>query len=308
MIARGEALRVPDLDPGSPEWLATVSGSQVASIIGVNPYQSGYELWMLKSGKMPRPEATTAQTRGHEFEPLILRWLSEAHPDWTFEGTGTFAHPDRPWQTGNPDQLYRDDTGQLGIVEVKTDRDHPYRWRHGIPEYYQCQACWYADILGLDEVLFAVAGPYELVDRKPAEYRYEYDSDLAAFLRREAERFSESLALGIAPDPDHTRPGDRAAVRWQHTRIEETPPVELPAELAVPWLEALADEARWEGRKAEYASRIGAYLGDAKTAEYGGITIGTRRSGRGGGPPSFTAAKGIKDKAPQLITTEGATP
>ena len=41
MIARGEALRVPDLDPGSPEWLATVSGSQVASIIGVNPYQSG---------------------------------------------------------------------------------------------------------------------------------------------------------------------------------------------------------------------------------------------------------------------------
>ena len=294
-----------DLVPGSPEWLATVSASQVAAIIGVNPYQTAYELWSLKSGIMPKPEQTTAQTRGHEFEPLILRWLAEAHPDWEYEGTATFAHPERAWQTGNPDQLYRDADGRLGVIEVKTDRDHPYRWRNGIPEYYQCQACWYCDILGLDEIVFAVAGPFELVDRKPAEYVYEHDPDLAAYLVRESERFAESIALGIPPDPDHTREGDRLAVRWQHTRIEATPPVELPDELAVPWLEALAREEQYEGQKAEYASRIGAYLGDAKTAEYHGVTIGTRRAGRGGNPPSFSAARGIKTQATQLIT--GAT-
>ena len=292
-----------ELVPGSPEWLQTVSASQIATIIGINPWQTPFELWQRKAGITPQPAQTGAQTRGHEFEPLIFRWVAEKHPDWDVQQTGTWRHKHRDWQTCNPDGLIVDDTDHM-VLEIKTTHDIREWDRSGVPDYYQAQAQWQLDVLGLEKAVFAVCGPFELIDRNPKTYTVQHDPHVCQWLRDQAQRFTESLILGIAPDPDHNREGDRIAVCWQHPTISEGPaPLTLPDELAIEWLEAADYKTRYGGRKSAAASRIVAYMGEAKSVEWRGVVLGSRRNGRNGNPPYFAAAKGIADRIPDLLAT-----
>ena len=293
-----------DLEPGSPEWLQTVSASQIATIVGLTPkqWETPFSLWMKKQGRMPAPEQTDAQGRGHEFEPLIRQWFSRAHsPDWYVATTGTWQHSVRPWQTANPDALIHEsgfvDSEPSALLEIKTAADLR-EWSDGVPDYYQCQAQWQMDVTGIRKVIFAVCGPFELFDRRPKEYVIEYDPKAAARLREAAIRFTESLELDIAPDEDLTTEPDRLAIRFQHTAVIDNPPVDLPDEIAIPYLTALAETKRIEGDKARWSAEVAKYLGDSKAAAWHGITLGTRRKTD---PPSFSAAKGIADKAPDLL-------
>ena len=303
MTLTGHSL-VDDLEPGSPEWLQTVSASQIATIVGLTPKQwdTPFSLWMKKQGRMPAPEQTDAQGRGHEFEPLIFRWFEKAHPDWIVEQSGTWQHNHRSWQTANPDGLIKIPTAErhqwerVGL-EIKTAADLR-DWSDGVPDYYQCQAQWQMDTIGYRRVIFAVCGPFELFDRRPKEYVIDYDPQAAARLREAAIRFTESLELDIAPDEDLTTEPDRLAIRFQHTAVIDNPPVDLPDEIAIPYLTALAETKRIEGDKARWSAEVAKYLGDSKAAAWHGITLGTRRKTD---PPSFSAAKGIADKAPDLI-------
>lgn len=295
-----------DLEPGSPEWLQTVSASQIATIVGLTPpdWETPFSLWQKKAGVMPPEPQTDAQGRGHEFEPLIRQWYANAHPEWIVAETGTWQHSVRTWQTANPDALLIPDEGEVfpeqeptALLEIKTAADMR-DWAGGIPDYYQCQGQWQMDTLGLDKVIFAVCGPFELFDRRPREFELEYNPRAAAKLREKAIRFMESLDLGIEPDPDLRTEPDRLAIRFQHTAVIDTPPVDLPDEIAIPYLTALADTKRIEGDKARWSAEVAKYLGDSKAAAWHGVTLGTRRKTD---PPSFSAAKGIADRAPELL-------
>ena len=291
-----------------PEWLQTVSASQIATIVGLTPkqWETPFSLWMKKHGRMPAPEQTDAQGRGHEFEPLIRRWYADAHQELRVEETGTWQHSHRVWQTANPDALIYDDTPAgpgrcvehpTTLLEIKTAADLR-EWSDGVPDYYQCQAQWQMDVTGIRKVIFAVCGPFELFDRRPKEYEIQYDPQAAARLREAAIRFTESLELDIAPDEDLTTEPDRLAIRFQHTAVIDNPPVDLPDEIAIPYLTALAETKRIEGDKARWSAEVAKYLGDSKAAAWHGVTLGTRRRTD---PPSFSAAKGIADRAPDLL-------
>jgi putative phage-type endonuclease len=281
-----------DLEPGSPEWLQTVSASQIATIVGLSKWNSPHTLWHLKNGTRPPEKQTAVQERGHEFEPLIFGWFRDANPGRRVVETGTWQHSIRTWQTANPDGLVDDDEG----LEIKTAEDI-YDWHENIPPYYQVQGQWQMDTIGLKRITFAVCGPFELFHRKPKYFVLEYDPRRAAWLREEALRFLESIDLGIEPDRDLSREDDRMTMRWQHTEIREEG-LEIPDELAIPYLTALSDTKRIEGEKARWAAEIAAYLQDRKKATWRGTTLGTRRRTE---PPSFSAAKGLADQAPELL-------
>lgn len=298
-----------DLEPGSPEWLQTVSASQIATIVGLTPpqWETPFSLWMKKQGRMPAPAQTDAQGRGHEFEPLIRRWYAVAHPEFDVATTGTWQHNLRTWQTANPDALIyegRNDENRseepAALLEIKTANDLR-DWNDGVPDYYQCQAQWQMDTLGVDTVIFAVCGPFELFDRRPKEYVIEYDPQSAARLREAALRFTESLELDIAPDEDLATEPDRLAIRFQHPTVSDTPPVDVPDEIAIPYLTALSETKRIDGDKARWSAEVAKFVGDGKAAAWNGTTLGTRRNGKGDNPPTFAASKGLADKAAELL-------
>ena len=307
MTITGEKLATA-LEPGSAAWLQTVSASQIATILGISPWQSAHTLWHLKKGTRPAEPQTNAQTRGHEFEPLIAEWFAAAHPEWQVCVTGTWRHRARHWQTATPDWVLIPDAGELmpeqeptALLEIKTAQDL-VAWGDEVPNYYRAQAMWQADTIGVDRVIFAACGPFELFDRRPKEFVVDYDPREAALLREAALEFMDLLDLGVEPDPDYRRDDDRLTARYKHPAVVDDS-LDVPDEVAVPWLEALAAQKAVDGDKSAAAAELAAYVGDSKTVVWRGITLGSRRRGRGDQPPTFAAAKGIADKAIQLLDT-----
>ena len=63
------------------QWLTErrkgIGGSDIATLLGVNPYQSEYELWLDKSGRAGPDEQTGAMQRGVWLEPRLAAIFSE---------------------------------------------------------------------------------------------------------------------------------------------------------------------------------------------------------------------------------------
>lgn len=148
-------------DPGSPEWHSErskgIGGSEVGTILGLNPYESAYALWAKKTGKIPSEIKENWAIRfGKAFEEPILQLWAEEHPEWEVMTTGTYQDEDCEYRHANPDAIARHtETGELMIIEVKTSRQ---TWE-GVPPAYLAQVLHYMGVLKIQRAaLVAVAG------------------------------------------------------------------------------------------------------------------------------------------------------
>ncbi|WP_275792667.1 YqaJ viral recombinase family protein [Prescottella equi] len=293
-----------DLIPGSPEWLATYSASQVAAICGLSEWDTPRSIYDAKKGIVPAQPQTDVQGRGHQFEPLIRGWVAEQNPDWWVEETGTWAHRERTWQTANPDAListgFLDDDAVVELLEIKTAADM-HEWGEVPPIKYLVQCMWQMDVIGARRTHLAACGPFELFHRRPRMFVIDYNPREAAMLREKVLEFDAMLRAGIQPPANHDRECDRLAVRYGNTAIVDDPGVEIPDELAELYLGPYAEAAAVEAAKKSGASRLLEFLGESKKATYRGTTIATRIAGRGDKPPTLRAANGLAEKAADLL-------
>lgn len=148
-------------DNGSEDWHAAraeaIGGSEVGTILGLNPYESAYALWAKKTGKIPNPPINNWAVRfGQAFEAPILQLWAEEHPEFDVFETGTYQDGHCGYLHANPDALARHkETGEWIVVEVKTSRtpwDYP-------PLGYIAQVMHYMGVLKVKRsVIVAVAG------------------------------------------------------------------------------------------------------------------------------------------------------
>ncbi|NKR79423.1 hypothetical protein GS491_22625 [Rhodococcus hoagii] len=298
-----------DLIPGSPEWLATYSASQVAAICGLSEWDTPRSIYDAKKGIVPPQPQTDVQGRGHQFEPLIRGWVAEQNPNWTIYETGTWAHGERTWQTANPDGVIglADRNAPIELLEIKTAADM-HEWGEVPPIKYLVQCMWQMDVIGARRTHLAACGPFELFHRRPRMFVIDYNPREAAMLREKVLEFDAMLRAGIQPPANHDRDCDRLAVRYANTGIVDDPGVEIPDDLAELYLGPYVEKADIEARAKSGASRLLEYLGESKKATYRGTTIATRIAGRGDKPPTLRAANGLAEKAADLLTnlTEGS--
>ncbi|WP_064059269.1 YqaJ viral recombinase family protein [Prescottella equi] len=297
-----------DLIPGSPEWLATYSASQVAAICGLSEWDTPRSIYDAKKGIVPAQPQTDVQGRGHQFEPLIREWVARDNHEWQIEETGTWTHAERTWQTANPDGLiYLDEHGTMELLEIKTAADM-HEWGEVPPIKYLVQCMWQMDVIGARRTHLAACGPFELFHRRPRMFVIDYNPREAAMLREKVLEFDGMLRAGIQPPANHDRECDRLAVRYGNTGIVDDPGVEIPDDLAELYLAPYAEAAAVEAAKKSSASRLLKYLGESKKATYRGTTIATRIPGRGDKPPTLRAANGLAEKAAGLlnVTIEGS--
>ena len=137
-------------DSGSDEWHELrshgIGGSEIGTILGLNPWESAYYLWATKTGQLPPKQLDSFAVKlGNWLEPMILDTiLPEIHPDWKIYRTGTYQHPYLPYLHANPDALAMID-GELCVIEVKTSRNY---WAE-VPPHYVAQLQHYMNVLGL---------------------------------------------------------------------------------------------------------------------------------------------------------------
>lgn len=106
-----QTLSQPTVYETEADWLASRQGcigaSEVATIVGANPYQSAHALWCEKVGLLPPKDTTIAMRRGHAMEPFAAELYTEKTGE-ELHDPGDFAvwsHPEIPFLRCTPDRL-----------------------------------------------------------------------------------------------------------------------------------------------------------------------------------------------------------
>lgn len=144
------------------EWLEhrrqSIGGSDAATIVGLNPWSSPYELWADKLGKIPPKEENEAMRIGHDLEEYVAQRFTEATGKRVRRENNILRNKDIPFAHANVDRLI---VGEKAGLECKTtsvlnmkrfkDGDYPANY------YVQCQhymmvtgyETWYLAVLVL---------------------------------------------------------------------------------------------------------------------------------------------------------------
>ncbi|WP_280357878.1 YqaJ viral recombinase family protein [Nocardia otitidiscaviarum] len=279
-----------NLEPGSSEWWTRMSASKVAAALGLSPWESRFSLWHKMAGTVENPPPTIEQSRGHYLEPAIRSWFADQHPEWVVSSSGTWQNMRRPWQIASPDgEIWRPEASELRLLECKTDAhpdggEDPEWGEEGtdqIPVGYRAQVMWTMDTIGATVAHVACLGAY----LQFREYIVYYDPDEAAEIRELVAEFMDTLPTGKHPRrPDidgHTATYE--AVRALNPLIVDDL-VELSAETATRYLNALDAEKAIKAEKSLSTALVADEMGECKYGTYLGVRIARREQRAGGNP------------------------
>lgn len=295
-----DAVEVTPHGTGRGAWLAArrggIGGSDAATVAGLNPWSSRYELYLDKTGQLPERHATSAMEWGLRLEPVIADWFVE-HTGRTLRPAGLLAHRDRPWQIGTVDRLV--DCG--GILEVKTTSWRlAHEWDDDqTPDAAELQTQHYLAVTGRSHAHVAV-----LVDgRDPLLREIVRDDALIETLTEIEREFWHEFVLARREPPidGSEATADALDRRWP---ADDGSTVAVDAEvLGVlgEWETAKADLAAAEHRVRHARSRIAALVGPAETATVHGDPVLTLRANGAFSTRAFTAEH---PELAEALTTE----
>ena len=148
------------------EWLANrtqgIGASEAGTVIGINPWESPYQLWRRKKAIDKPQEENFAMRAGHYLEDAVSRFFTDETGAYIIKNTTedfTIIDAERPWLRVSPDRLFwreqatRSDKYK-SVLECKTtqmqiDADNlPKHWfcqlqmNMGVGEYQDGALAW----------------------------------------------------------------------------------------------------------------------------------------------------------------------
>ncbi len=279
-------------ESGSEEWAklreepGIITGSTIGSIIGVNEWESAVTRYYKAIGAIPNEiPVSTAMELGTHFEQPILDFFAKTKPKWQILKTGTWASVYEPWARANPDALFVDETGELGLIEVKFSGRY---WGGVVPASYRAQILWYLGVLGLRKAVLV-----GLIDSRFETYEIEFDPFEFEAMRIRAIEFRSFIDAQTPPEWDGAANTYETA-KALHPEIEDREE-EIAELLGIELQNTANDLDKLTTKLNELKSRTLDQMGSAKTAF---ITVDSERyvvatrSSRNGGTPYLTVKKG----------------
>jgi putative phage-type endonuclease len=212
-VPNPKALRlVSTKDLSRDEWLNVrkqgIGSSDAAAAVGLNPYQSQLELWMIKTGrdanlpKIDPNDESTPMYWGTILEPIVAVHYTKrtGHKVRRINAVLQHPDPDKSWMLANLDYsvVGCDD---VQILECKTAGEFGSRlWRDGVPEYIQCQVQHQMAVTGKAVVDICVL----ICGQEIRVYRIERDDELIDRLIELERRFWHYVENDIEPPADGT--------------------------------------------------------------------------------------------------------
>ena len=263
------------------EWLDIrkngIGSSEVATIVGLNPWETPYQLWRRKVGIDEPKQESAAMRNGHHLEDAVSRMWNDATGreiikrsaiDWIIRDN------DRPYLQVSPDRTYwlgdSRSPEAKGILEIKTTRmkvdpeDLPRYWftqvqyQLGVAGYSQGSLAWLSAGQGFD---------FGYRDLKFVPDFYEW-------LIESVSRFWQDNILG-KQEPSAVNVAD---VLLKYNRHIDNKVIECSDEVfnAYHMLKEVRTELKvLEEREAELEETIKMAFADAEALSYGGDTICT---------------------------------
>jgi putative phage-type endonuclease len=244
-------------ESGTSEWhearADSIGGSEVGTIMGLNPWESAYSLMAKKLGLVDNPPLDNWSVRfGQKFEQPILDLLQEEHPDWELYTTGTYSHAEHSFMHANPDALAKVN-GEWVIVEVKTSKNYWYE----IPPQYLSQVRHYMAVMNVNRAV--IVG---VVNMSWVEHWVDRDEFEEQILIERASEFYQMMKNGEMPSWDGSE-STFETVRKMHPLITDDE-VEIEGAIDLVSLQEKVDAAQAELNKAK--SQVLDSMGTAKHA------------------------------------------
>lgn len=295
------------------EWLdvrkSGIGSSEVATIVGLNPWETPYQLWRRKLGLDPAKEENFAMRAGHYLEDAVsMFWHDETGCEVIKSSAGDWIirDNDRPYLQVSPDRTYwlKDqphNNENKGILECKTtqksiDGDD-------IPKHWFCQVQYQLGVAGYQQGSLAW-----LCSGREFGYKdIAFVPDFYDWLTAEVEKFWKDNILG-KQEPNAASVED---VLLKYNRHTNGKVVEVDDELFGVYedLKLLKDElSQLEERKKELEDKLKMSFGDAEAISYGGQTLATWKAPK---PSDKFDAKAFQAAYPDLakefiVPTQGA--
>ena len=262
------------------EWLkyreSGIGSSEVATIVGLNPFETPLQLWRRKVGLDAPKEENFFMKAGHYLEDAVVQfWQDETGRDVIKASKGDFLIVDRdkPFLRVSPDRTYWlpntvHSTTNKGILECKTtqksiDPDD-------LPKHWICQVQYQLGVAGYEQgsLAWLCAG---------REFGYKdlaFVPDFYEWLQQEVERFWVDNIQG-KKEPQAISVAD---ILLKYNRHTDGKSVETTEEVfnAYSDLKQVRRELEaLEERKAALEEQIKFAFADAEALTYGGETIAT---------------------------------
>lgn len=294
------------------EWLEVrksgIGSSEVATIVGLNPWETPYQLWRRKRGlDAPKPE-NFAMKAGHYLEDAVSRfWVDETGRQVIKRSAGDWIirDNDRPYLQVSPDRTYwlgeSRSQGDKGILECKTTQMAVDA--NDIPKHWFCQVQYQLGVAGYEHGSLA----WLCSGREFGYTDIAHVPDFYAWLIEEVDRFWVDNILG-GQEPDAVNVAD---VLLKYNRHTDGRSIEVSDEIyeAYKNLKDVRSEIdALDARKEELEARIKLAFADAEAITYDGQTIATWKAPK---PSKKFDAKAFQaahpeEAEPYMITTQGA--
>jgi putative phage-type endonuclease len=211
------ALRLVETkDISRDDWLEVrkngIGGSDAAAAVGLNPYVSPLELWLIKTGRdanLPKPNAddtTEPVYWGALLEPIVAASYTKQTGNKVRRVNAVLRSPNVPFMLANVD---REVVGNrdVQLLECKTAGEHGARlWRGGVPEYVQLQVQHQLAVTGKQAADVAVL----ICGQKLEVHRIKRDDALIARLIELEAAFWRYVEADQPPPADGSDSADRA--------------------------------------------------------------------------------------------------
>lgn len=205
-------------DLSREDWLEVrktgIGSSDAAAAVGLNPYQSQLELWMVKTGRgnaLPQVDPnddTSPMFWGTLLEAFVAAHYTKKTGNRIRKINAVLQHSEIPWMLANID---REVIGvpDVQILECKTAGLNGSKlWRDGVPEYVQLQVHHQLAVTGKQAADVAVL----VCGNEFRTYRIERDDTLIARLIELERKFWHYVETDTPPPADGS---DSAATALQ---------------------------------------------------------------------------------------------
>ena len=142
-----------------------LGGSEAGTIMGLNKYQTAWDLWAIKTGRMPAPDLSDnmAVKMGHKLEQTVAELYAEVTGKQVRRSNIHHQHKEKPWLVGNLDRVV---VGEKRGLECKTASSFAAKGKFGkgnqysptgelvilcdeVPDTYLVQVQHYMSVTGL---------------------------------------------------------------------------------------------------------------------------------------------------------------
>jgi putative phage-type endonuclease len=274
-------------DLSRDEWLDVrktgIGSSDAAASVGLNPYQSQLELWMVKTGRgaaLPQIDPNDDSSPmfwGTMLEAFVAAHYTKKSGNRVRKINAVLQHPVHSWMLANIDREVIG-SSEVQILECKTTGMNGAKlWCGGVPEYVQLQAQHQLAVTGKAAADVAVL----VCGNEYRSYRIERDDALIARLIEMEKKFWHYVETDTPPPADGSDSAD-LALRCLYPNdsgntLDLTHDTDLSAAFAD--LVTVRDEiAKREKFEAELKQKIQQRMADASKALFQSGEVSWKRS------------------------------